>query len=61
MPKETTWTRKKKEKFEANFTRGRLVIVDFLVRLMTLLKDHAPSKSPFDQSPPHPPGFTAGE
>jgi hypothetical protein len=61
MPKEITWTRKKKIKFEANFTRERLVIIDFLVRLMTLLKHHAPAKSPFDQCPPHPPGFTAGE
>jgi hypothetical protein len=58
---EITWTRKKREKFEASFTRERLVIVDFLVRLMTLQKDHGPSKSPFNQSPPHPPGFTAGE
>jgi hypothetical protein len=43
---------------------GNIEKTTLLVRLMTLQKlssGHAPSKFPFDQSPPHPPGFTAGE
>jgi hypothetical protein len=53
----------KEEECEVNFTRERLVIIYFRVKLMTLHKfssDHEPSKSLFDQSPPHP-VITAGE
>ncbi|EFX60915.1 hypothetical protein DAPPUDRAFT_122728, partial [Daphnia pulex] len=48
------WTEKKRE-VRGKFFRGDVVILGFRVRLMTLQKfssDHAPSKSPFDQSPP---------
>ncbi len=51
--REITWKWKKREECEASFTRERLVIIGFRVRLMTKFSsDHAPSKSPFDQSPP---------
>ncbi len=58
---------RRREKYEASFFRGDVVILGFRVRLVTLQKfssDHAPSKSPFDQSPPLLfvwLGFTAGE
>jgi hypothetical protein len=58
--REITWPVKKREEYEASFTRERLVIAGFPDRLMTLQKffsDNPPSKSPFDQSPPHPPGY----
>jgi hypothetical protein len=48
------------EEYEASFARERLVIAGFPDRLMTLQKffsDNPSSKSPFDQSPPHPPGY----
>jgi len=53
-----------RKKCKASFARERLVIVGFWVTLITLQRfssDHASSKSPFDQSPPHPLGFTVGE
>ena len=53
-PEISIWTEKKRE-VRGKFFRRDVVILGFRVRLMTLQKfssDHAPSKSPFDQSPP---------
>jgi hypothetical protein len=62
--REITWPVKKREEYEASFARERLVIAGFPDRLlMTLQKffsDNPPSKSPFHQSPPHPPGYHSG-
>ena len=53
-PRDSIWAEKKRE-VRGKFFRGDVFMLGFRVRLMTLQKfssDHAPSKSPFDQSPP---------
>ncbi len=61
---EESLDKKEEKSVQGQFYLERLIILDFLVRQMTIQKfssGHAPSKSPFEQRPPHPPDFTTGE